>query len=190
MKLTRSSDPWYVIATAPNAEEKAARKLTEAGFHVYLPRYREDIHNKRTRTWRTVERVLLTGYLFVDVSSGHFGIARNCDGVRGFVGACGIPERVSGKFVEQFQIAEQDGAFDKLNPEGMASSRRKQIELKRKRLATEFDVGETVAITQGPFADFFAEVLEVTRRAKVKVGFQLFGREMDAEIEAEHLSAA
>lgn len=181
MKLAREAGQWFVVQTHPNCETRALSKLTDAGFNAYLPRYREDIHNKRTRTWRTVERVLLTGYLFVDVSNGHFGIARNCDGVRGFVGACGIPERVSGKFVEQFQLAEQDGAFDKLHVKSTA---------KRDRLVKEFKPGSEVQIKVGPFAEFLAIVQEVTERAKIRVAFQLFGRDMDVEIRAEHLSAA
>lgn len=181
MKLARESGKWYVVTTEPQLETRALDKLTRAGFHAYLPIYKEDIHNKRTRTWRTVDKVLLTGYLFVDVSNGQFGTARNCDGVRGFVGACGIPERVSGKFVEQFQIAEQDGAFDKLHVKSTA---------KRDRLLREFHEGSEVQIRVGPFAEFLAIVREVTDRAKIRVSFQLFGRDMDVEIEAEHLSAA
>jgi transcription antitermination factor NusG len=181
MKLARESSHWYVAMTLPQLETRALEKLTAAGFNAYLPRYRQDMFKPRTKTWVTVHKVLLTGYIFVDVSNGQFGTARDCDGVRGFVGACGVPERISGRFVEDFQLAETDGMFDKLQIRSTA---------KRDRLVNEFPPGSNVVISVGPWSQFAAVVKDVTNRAKVAVSFELFGREMDVEVEAEHLSAA
>ena len=178
MKLARASQPWYIIATPPNEEEKVAVKLTRAGYHVYLPRYRMGIVNSRTRTWREAHLPLLPRYMFIDMTKLEFEKVRERGGVQ-FVRGMDGPKRINGKAVEQLQTMEIEGRFDCRLSRVRAAQARK-----------EYVKGDPVKIQVGRWAEFQAVVKEVTDRAKVKVSFQIFGRDMDVEIESEHLTPA
>jgi transcriptional antiterminator NusG len=48
----------------------------------------------------------------------------------------------------------------------------------------EYDLGETVRVKEGPFADFSGEIIEINEdQLKVKVLVNIFGRETPVELE-------
>jgi transcriptional antiterminator NusG len=60
----------------------------------------------------------------------------------------------------------------------------RQMESSKPRVRVGFERGQTVRITDGPFADFMGSVDEVyIDRAKVKVLVSFFGRETPVELD-------
>jgi len=55
---------------------------------------------------------------------------------------------------------------------------------KKSRPRLQYDVGESVRVKEGPFADFSGEVIEINEdQLKVKVLVNIFGRETPVELE-------
>ena len=96
---------------------------------------------------------------------------RNTPGVTGFVGQGTKPSPLRPKEVETFLATKPEG-------EEQAGAPRKG----RPRL--EFEMGETVRVKEGPFADFSGEIVEINEdQLKVKVLVNIFGRETPVELE-------
>ena len=54
----------------------------------------------------------------------------------------------------------------------------------RARPRSQYEMGETVRVKEGPFADFSGEVIEINEdQLKVKVLVNIFGRETPVELE-------
>ena len=61
---------------------------------------------------------------------------------------------------------------------------RKQEATKKSKPMFEYDMGETVRVKEGPFADFSGEIIEINEdQLKVKVLVNIFGRETPVELE-------
>lgn len=106
---------WYAVRTNIKCEAKAADNLRKAGFDHYLPRQRIEKWNKRTNTYRMIERPLLLRYLFVGLPVGgeHFGFVRACEGVERILGdEDNRPGRIQVGDVEKIFLAEIDMQFD------------------------------------------------------------------------------
>lgn len=109
------SKRWYVVRTNIKCEQKAADNLRQAGFDHYLPRQRIEKFNKRTNTYREIERPLLLRYLFVGLPAGaeHFGFVRACEGVEDILGDLEKhPVAVPASAVEEIYLDEIDMKFD------------------------------------------------------------------------------
>jgi transcriptional antiterminator RfaH len=74
---------WFVVHTQPQAEAKAARHLSNQGFHCFLPRIVK--HTRHARQTRSVLAPLFPRYLFVriDLEETRW---RSINGTRGVVG--------------------------------------------------------------------------------------------------------
>jgi transcriptional antiterminator NusG len=96
-------------------------------------------------------------------------VVRNTPGVTGFVGNGARPTPLSRKEVESILGVggkEEPGAEKKVRP----------------RL--EFEMGEQVRVTQGPFADFNGAISDIdVARSKLTVLVNIFGRETPVELE-------
>ena len=65
---------------------------------------------------------------------------------------------------------------------GRQALRDEQIRSRKPRL--EYEVGETVRVREGPFADFSGEIVEINEdQLKLKVLVNIFGRETPVELE-------
>ena len=61
---------------------------------------------------------------------------------------------------------------------------RTQEQTKRAKPMFEFEMGESVRVKEGPFADFSGEIIEINEdQLKVKVLVNIFGRETPVELE-------
>jgi transcriptional antiterminator NusG len=96
-------------------------------------------------------------------------VVRNTPGVTGFVGNGARPTPLSRKEVEGVLgtgVKEEPGTEKKARP----------------RL--DFEVGEQVRVTQGPFADFNGVISDIDiARSKLTVLVNIFGRETPVELE-------
>ena len=78
--------------------------------------------------------------------------------------------RCFGREVETFLQIKEEGA-----PSSPA---------KRSKARLEYEMGETVRVKEGPFADFSGEIVEINEdQLKVKVLVNIFGRETPVELE-------
>jgi transcriptional antiterminator NusG len=170
---------WYVVHTYSGYENKVKNNLAsrvrsmgvEERIHeVVIPM--EDVIEYKGGRKTVVQRKVFPGYLLVrmDLDDNSWYVVRNTPGVTGFVGSGAKPTPLSRREVEDILGVEQ--------PEGEAPIEKKA----RPRL--DFELGDQVRVTQGPFADFDGAIAEIDEdRAKLKVLVNIFGRETPVELE-------
>lgn len=165
---------WYIVHAYTNFERKVADSIKErakaAGledlFEEVLVPTEEVIEVKRGRKVQT-ERKFLPGYVLVkmEMTDPAFVLIKNTPKVTGFLGADSkpmpIPEAEAMRIVNQVK-------------EGV----------ERPKPTITFEVGESVKVSDGPFASFQGHVEEVDEeRARLKVAVSIFGRPTPVELE-------
>ncbi len=169
---------WFVLHTQSGYEKKvkqnleariASMSMEERIYEVVIPT-REVPEFKNGKKVMT-EKKLFPGYLLcrthLDDDAWH--VIRNTPGVTGFVNQGGTPSPMRRRDVEDFL--------------GVEAGRKEEASKKAKPML-EFDLGETVRVKSGPFADFSGEIIEINEdQLKVKVLVNIFGRETPVELE-------
>ncbi len=169
---------WFVLHTQSGYEKKvkqnleariASMNMEERIYEVVIPT-REIPEFKNGKKVMT-EKKLFPGYLLCRTSldDDAWYVIRNTPGVTGFVNQGGTPSPMRRKDVENFLGIEAD---------------RTQEATKKSKPMFEYDMGETVRVKEGPFADFSGEIIEINEdQLKVKVLVNIFGRETPVELE-------
>jgi transcriptional antiterminator NusG len=104
----------------------------------------------------------------MDLDDDSWYVVRNTPGVTGFVGLGARPTPLSRKEVEGILQVKVDG----------------QEPTKKGRPRLEYEVGESVRVKEGPFADFTGTIAEINEdQLKLKVLVNIFGRETPVELE-------
>jgi transcriptional antiterminator NusG len=173
---------WFVVHTQSGYEKKVKQNLEariqsmnaeDAIYEVVIPM--EDYVDLRNGKRVVAQRKMFPGYLLVrsELDDKAWFVIRNTPGVTGFVGQGAKPSPLPRKDVEAF-----------LMPKGAEE----QVATRAKpRL--EYEVGETVRVKEGPFADFSGEVIELNEdQLKLKVLVNIFGRETPVELEFGQVS--
>jgi transcriptional antiterminator NusG len=172
------SGKWYVVHTQSGYEKKVKQNLEartssmnmEERIHeVVIPM--EDVVDFKGGKKVLVQKKMFPGYLLVrcELDDDSWYVIRNTPGVTGFVGQGAKPSPLPRKDVESFLSVSTDA------PEEVAA---------RAKPRREFEIGETVRVKEGPFADFSGEVIEINEdQLKVKVLVNIFGRETPVELE-------
>jgi len=163
---------WYVIHSYSGYENKVQRNLEQRIetmgvrdkiFRVVVPTEEEvEIRDGQRRSNR---RRVFPGYVLVQMilDEESWYAVRNTPGVTGFVGTGTDPSPLSEEEVEKIL---------------------RRMEAEQPRIKVSFRVGETVRISEGPFADFMAVVDELyPERGKVRVLISFFGRETPVEMD-------
>ena len=171
---------WHLVQTVPRGEAPAAAALAEAGFGVFLPRYRLDVPFGRAvrgkrREVRTIERALFVGYLFVRVEPGQgcYGVTK-ARGVARLVTWGDGPAVVPDAVVAALVLAADVAGIVAATLDGPAA----------------WAVGEVVRMIEGPFAGFEGPVTGVDERGEVRVDLALFGRTVAVTASSENLEKA
>ena len=172
---------WYVVHTQSGYEKKVKSNLEsrinsmnmeDAIFEVVIPM--EDVIEFKGGKKVVVQKKVFPGYLYVRcfLDDHSWDVIRNTPGVTGFVGTGGKPIPLSRSDVEgALTLPEEDDA------DGATST-------KRQRPKLEYEVGESVRVKTGPFADFSGQIAEINEdQLKVKVLVNIFGRETPVELE-------
>ncbi len=176
---TRPGD-WYVVHTQSGYEKKVMANLhariqsmnmEEQIFEVVIPM--EEVVEFKGGRKQVVQRKVFPGYILVRcyMSDESWYCIRNTPGVTGFVGQSRHgqkPTPLSRREVQTFLSAKGDG----------------QDQVARKKPKLEHEVGESVRVKEGPFADFSGQIAEINAdHMKLKVLVNIFGRETLVEMD-------
>ena len=94
---------------------------------------------------------------------------RNTPGVTGFVGQGAKPSPLRRRDVETFLLVKPTRTTPR--PPGKGKPK------------LDYEMGETVRVKEGPFADFSGEIIEINEdHLKLKVLVNIFGRETPVEL--------
>jgi transcriptional antiterminator NusG len=168
---------WFVVHTQSGYEKKVKQNLEarissmnmEERIHeVVIPM--EDVVEFKNGKKQVVQKKMFPGYLLVrcELDDDSWYVVRNTPGVTGFVGQGAKPSPLPRRDVESFL---------QVKPEGEEVPKRGKPRL-------EYEMGETVRVKEGPFADFSGEIVEINEdQLKVKVLVNIFGRETPVELE-------
>jgi len=171
---------WFVVHTYAGYENKvksnlesriASMNMEERIFEVVIPV--EDVieFNKKNGKKQVVSKKVFPGYLLVrmDLDDDSWYVVRNTPGVTGFVGLGARPTPLSRKEVESILQVKTAGEAEAA---------------KKARPRLEYEVGESVRVREGPFADFTGTIAEINEdQLKLKVLVNIFGRETPVELE-------
>ena len=168
---------WYVVHTYAGYENKvksnlesriSSMNMEDRIFEVVIPM--EDVVELKNGKRQVVSRKVFPGYLMVrmDLDDDSWYVVRNTPGVTGFVGLGARPTPLSKHEVDNILAVK---------PEGAAAQ-------KKSRPRLEYEVGESVRVREGPFADFSGTIAEINEdQLKLKVLVNIFGRETPVEFE-------
>ncbi|WP_436793679.1 transcription termination/antitermination protein NusG [Actinospongicola halichondriae] len=169
---------WYVVHTQSGYEKKvksnleartASMNMEGSIFEVAIPL--EDTVEVKNGKRVVVQKKMFPGYLLVRcrLDDDSWYVIRNTPGVTGFVGAGAKPSPLRRKDVENFLgIKDED----------------REVAAAKIKPRMQYEMGETVRVKDGPFADFSGEVIELNaEQLKVKVLVNIFGRETPVELE-------
>jgi transcriptional antiterminator NusG len=173
---------WYVVHTQSGYEKKVksniesrinSMNMEDSIFEVVIPM--EDVIEFKNGKKVVVQKKVYPGYLYIRcfLDDHSWDVIRNTPGVTGFVGTGGKPVPLSRSDVESaLTVPDEDDSV-----EGQAQS-------KRQRPKLDYEVGESVRVKTGPFADFNGQIAEINEdQLKVKVLVNIFGRETPVELE-------
>jgi transcriptional antiterminator NusG len=170
---------WYVIHSYSGYENKVKANLEsrirsmhmeDKIFEVRIPM--EDVVELKGGKKVTVPRKVFPGYILVRMSlddDSWYGV-RNTPGVTGFVGGNNKPTSLSRREVERFLGVKKAEEKVKL------------------RFKPAWEVGETVRVVAGPFADFNGVIEDINLdQSKVVVLVNIFGRDTPVELGFEDI---
>jgi transcriptional antiterminator NusG len=172
---------WYVVHTQSGYEKKVKSNLEsrihsmnmeDSIFEVVIPM--EDVIEFKNGKKVVVQKKVFPGYLYLRcfLDDYSWDVIRNTPGVTGFVGTGGKPVPLSRSDVETALAVPDEEEVD-----GATAA-------KRQRPKLDYEVGESVRVKTGPFADFNGQIAEINEdQLKVKVLVNIFGRETPVELE-------
>jgi transcriptional antiterminator NusG len=171
---------WYVVHTQSGYEKKvksnlesriSSMNIEDSIFEVVIPM--EDVIEFKNGKKVVVQKKVYPGYLYVRafLDDRSWDVIRNTPGVTGFVGTGGKPVPLSRKDVESALAEPEEDEVE-------------GTQQKRQRPKLDYEVGESVRVKTGPFADFNGQIAEINEdQLKVKVLVNIFGRETPVELE-------
>ncbi len=170
---------WYVVHSYAGYENKVKSNLEsrivsmnmeDRIYEVVIPM--EDVVEFKNGKKVVVQKKVFPGYLLVrcELDDDSWSVVRNTPGVTGFVGPGTKPMPLSRREVEGILQVEPVGG-------GVEAPKKS-----RPRLA--YELGESVRVREGPFADFSGQIAEINEdQLKLKVLVNIFGRETPVELE-------
>ena len=169
------SKRWYIVHAYSNFENKVAqsikdqaaqRGLTELFDEVMVPT--EKVTEVRRGRKVDAERKFFPGYVLVkcDLTEEDYHLIKNTPKVTGFLGADKAkPVPIPDAEAERIKGQVQEG-------------------VDRPKHTVSFEIGETVRVSDGPFASFNGTVEEIDdARSRLKVAVSIFGRATPVELE-------
>jgi transcription termination/antitermination protein NusG len=179
----RGPGEWYVVHTYAGYENKVranlgsriqSMQMEEKIFDVVIPM--EDVMEIKGGKKQVVQKKVFPGYLLVRMvyDNDSWYVVRNTPGVTGFVssGTGTKPTPLSPREVEKILAVKKETA-------------------EKPQYRLEFEEGDVVRITMGPFADFTGTISEINvEQSKLKVMVNIFDRETPVELAFDQVAKA
>ncbi len=165
---------WYIVHAYSNFEKKVADAIREQAGQkgledlfeeILVPT--EDVVEVRRGQKVNAERKFFPGYVLVkmEMTDEAYHLVKNTPKVTGFLGSGNRPVPVSQSEVDRILHQVQEGT-------------------ERPKPSIQFEIGEQVRVTDGPFASFNGVVEEIDEeKARLKVAVSIFGRATPVELE-------
>ena len=168
---------WYIVHAYSNFEKKVADEIRKQAIQhglndlfqeVLVPT--EEVVEIRRGQKVNAERKFFPGYVLVkaNLTDEAYHLVKNTPKVTGFLGAEGgkKPLPVSQKEVDQILGKVEAGTIERARPK------------------MQFEIGEKVKVTDGPFASFEGAVDSIDEDAgRLKVTVTIFGRSTPVDLE-------
>ena len=172
---------WYIVHTYSGHENKARLSLLERVRNANLTEFfgdvlvpTESVMEMVKGQRRTTTRKFFPGYMFVQMvlDDRTFHLVKNTPKITGFLGGT-KPTPVPEREITGVQSSVTEGKSP------------------RAKAKVVFEVGDTVRVIEGPFANFSATVEEVkAEKQKVKVLVSIFGRATPVELDFNQVEKA
>lgn len=166
---------WYVVHTYSGYENKVKtnleKRLESMGmedkiFRILVPEDEETEMKDGKR--KVTKKKVFPGYVLAEMvmTDDSWYVVRNTPGVTGFVGSAGSGSKPTPLLPEEAEMIL------------------KRMGMKEAVVEVDFETGETVTVTEGPFANFTGAIEQIDLdRQKVKVHVNMFGRETPVELD-------
>ncbi|GII98734.1 transcription antitermination protein nusG [Sediminihabitans luteus] len=187
-ELRMQPGDWYVIHSYAGYENRVKVNLENRTqslnmedyiFQVEVPM--EEVAEIKNAQKKIVRRVRIPGYVLVrmDLTDESWGAVRHTPGVTGFVGHTHQPVPLT-----------LDEVFSMLAPVfEEAPVAGKPAQKSKAPVEVDFEVGESVTVTDGPFETLDATISEINAESqKLKVLVSIFGRETPVELSFDQVS--
>ena len=165
---------WYVVNVYSGSEKKVAESLKE---QAVLKKMEDKILDVLVPTEKVVEikkgakvnaeHKFFPGYILVkmEMSDECWHVVKNTPRVSGFLGSRNKPQPISDAAAERIIKQMEEG-------------------IERPQTVVDFEIGEQIRVTDGPFASFVGVVEEVdSEKSRLKVSVSIFGRYTPVELE-------
>ncbi|MFD8816771.1 transcription termination/antitermination protein NusG [Streptomyces sp. NPDC059627] len=185
---------WYVIHTYAGYENRVKTNLEQRAVSLNVEDYifqaevpQEEVVQIKNGDRKTIKQNKLPGYVLVrmDLTNESWGVVRNTPGVTGFVGNAYDPYPLTLDEIVKMLApeAEEKAAREAAEAEGKPVPQRK-VEVQ----VLDFEVGDSVTVTDGPFATLQATINEINPDSKkVKGLVEIFGRETPVELSFDQI---
>ena len=169
---------WYTLRVISGKERKIKdnilfdldyQSLSSEVNNILIPS--ENIVEMKEGKKKVKNKVFFPGYILIEMSESKEAkyLVENTDGVINFVGSNGEPQTLKDDEITRI-LGEVEGR------EG------------REIVIAPYKVGDSVKVTDGPFADFTGFVNEVNNeKQKVKVSVSIFGHPTPIELSLIHI---
>ncbi|WP_067842529.1 transcription termination/antitermination protein NusG [Amphibacillus sediminis] len=171
---------WFVVHTYSGYENKVKtnleKRLASMGmedkiFRILVPEDEEtEIKNGKKKV---AKKKVFPGYVLAEMimTDDSWYVVRNTPGVTGFVGSTGSGSKPTPLLPEE------------------AEAILKRMGMQEQVVEIDFEVGENVTVTDGPFANFAGAIEQIDLdRHKVKVHVNMFGRETPVELDFSQIT--
>ncbi|GHJ30516.1 MULTISPECIES: transcription termination/antitermination protein NusG [Streptomyces] len=185
---------WYVIHTYAGYEKRVKANLEQRAVSLNVEDFiyqaevpEEEIVQIKNGERKNVRQNKLPGYVLVrmDLTNESWGVVRNTPGVTGFVGNAYDPYPLTLDEIVKMLApeAEEKAAKAAAEESGLpAPSRKVEVQV------LDFEVGDSVTVTDGPFATLQATINEINADSKkVKGLVEIFGRETPVELSFDQI---
>lgn len=171
---------WYVVHTYSGYENKVKANLEKRVesmgmedkiFRVVVPEEEETDFKDGKK--KVVKKKVFPGYVLVEIvmTDDSWYVVRNTPGVTGFVGSAGHGSKPTPLLPEEVNFIL------------------KRMGMDERRVEIDFELKETVKVTEGPFANFTGSIEEIDQdKNKLKVLVNMFGRETPVELDFAQVS--
>jgi transcription antitermination factor NusG len=158
---------WYLLYTRPKYEKKVASQLAAKQANFYLPMF-NTVKNYCDRV-KKVSMPLFPSYVFIHLEKAQdYFTGLNTDGVLHYVRFGNEVARVADPVIEDLKLLAEHGG---------------ELEVS----FSEFQKGQTLAISEGPLAGLTCEMIQYKRKKHILVRVNLLNRNILLEMNTQQV---